>query len=282
MSTYSSTYAGNISTNANWQAAVSTIDTEITNRGWVVTTDTGQMTPATATAPTAANTLGGYRIYKTNDSFTTIYLRVEYWRGTSTSLRLDLMAGWSTDGAGNITGNKTNNGNSISLNVSTAQTGNTDIDIGGSTGWLTVILSKEVGWPSTLAFTIGRDLDSSGAEVGSGFNIMASSQQSYGQQYVPSSGFVPPWQGFWVAPHPTNATTAVIGANTLFSFPIPVKATGGGNPVIAAAVFTNTDVGPYGAVVSLSPYGTAHNYLTIANLNAIAGSNNFHGMFRFE
>lgn len=105
MSTTSATapYASN-STDAMFRAWAAFIDS-VFLLGMVATADTGQVNLTTVTKPTVASTAQGYKVYRTNDALTAIYVKVEF--GSSTNVLYPsvwVTVGTGSDGAGGITG----------------------------------------------------------------------------------------------------------------------------------------------------------------------------------
>src|SRR4051812_37579075 len=88
------------STDALFRAWVQFIhDTLITTGGWVDPGDSGQMTIASATHPSVANTKVGYRIYRMADSLqgsAPVFIRLDY--GSSASANTPGI--WITVGQG--------------------------------------------------------------------------------------------------------------------------------------------------------------------------------------
>lgn len=74
--------------------------------GFVQTADTGQVDLSAVAAPTSTNQVMGYQIYKTNDAFTPVYVKVEFGSGSSAgsmpSIWITVATG--TNGAGQMTG----------------------------------------------------------------------------------------------------------------------------------------------------------------------------------
>ena len=97
---------------ADFRTWVGALDEGILAAGWVAATDSGQLAIATATKP-AINVYVGYRPYRLNDSNSAaspISIRVGFGTGAlaaGTNPAIKMAVGNGTDGAGNLTGNKT-------------------------------------------------------------------------------------------------------------------------------------------------------------------------------
>lgn len=71
-----------------------------------VTADTGQINWVTVTKPVVTSTAAGYEIYKFTDSIGTLYFKIEYGTGgtTTSSFGMWITIGTGSNGAGTITG----------------------------------------------------------------------------------------------------------------------------------------------------------------------------------
>lgn len=95
-----------LTTDAFWRARVGEISAALTAVGFIRASDTGQIDTATTLLP-AAGADGGYEIRYLNDSLHStapVYVRITYGRTSVDTLRMRLVVGFATDGAGNITG----------------------------------------------------------------------------------------------------------------------------------------------------------------------------------
>ena len=95
------------STDADFRTWAQSVHDMLIAAGLVQTADTGQINFATATRP-AANTAGGYGMYRFNDAEQAtlpIFVRVSYGQGNYANLpAIGLTVGTATDGAGTLTG----------------------------------------------------------------------------------------------------------------------------------------------------------------------------------
>jgi hypothetical protein len=94
--------------NTNIRALAAFVGDNMAAFGMVRTADTGQTDSGSLTSTSGSNTVIGYQIYRFNDtlqSTTPVFIRVEYGSGASNSIpAIWITVGFSTDGAGNITG----------------------------------------------------------------------------------------------------------------------------------------------------------------------------------
>lgn len=116
MATASITNTLNWGTDAGLRISLQELYDLITTTGLVQTADTGQIDRFTATATYVANTVFGYFMFKTNDGFVDIYLKVGFaWGNSSTRWGIYSEVGTGTNGAGTITG---------AVNISNTNTNN--------------------------------------------------------------------------------------------------------------------------------------------------------------
>lgn len=116
------------STAANFREWCQWIHDSFVAAGWIQTADTGQITIASAAAPTTYNQVIGYEVWRMNDALHVVgfpvYCRVAYGSNSTGSGAHNVTAqfdvGFSTDGAGNIA--------SISKVYSIWQNGNWQLD----------------------------------------------------------------------------------------------------------------------------------------------------------
>jgi hypothetical protein len=73
--------------------------------GFLAGTDSGQVDLTTVAAPSATQTASGYKIYKTNDGLTIVYVKVEFGSSSvATYPSIWITVGTGTNGVGTITG----------------------------------------------------------------------------------------------------------------------------------------------------------------------------------
>lgn len=92
------------STDAMFRAWASFVDSAML-LGLIATADTGQINLVTVSKPAAASTSQGYKIYRTNDGLTPVYIKVEFGSGSNIAYpSMWITIGTGTDGAGTING----------------------------------------------------------------------------------------------------------------------------------------------------------------------------------
>lgn len=107
MATSTITTATAHSSDATFRAWAQEIHDMLIAIGMVNTGDTGQVDLTTMTRPSSAAgiTVAGYKIYRTNDGYNHIYMKVEFGTGNSaTAPGVRIQYASSTDGAGGLTG----------------------------------------------------------------------------------------------------------------------------------------------------------------------------------
>ena len=73
--------------------------------GLINTADSGQVDLATVVKPSVINTAQGYKVYRTNDGLTNVYIKIEYGSGGNAGYpSIWVTVGTATDGAGTIGG----------------------------------------------------------------------------------------------------------------------------------------------------------------------------------
>jgi hypothetical protein len=221
-------------TNADLQAFVTAMIGALTACGMVQTTDTGQVTAATAATPTAPSTLG-YLIFRLADSLQAtapVFLKITFgasgngwggWNNTPANLGFYVQVGTGTDGAGNLTGNKTQsfycaaNGNGLIAAQSYASGDGSRIayfaGVGvGAAGPVNGSSGGQNGnqlFNTAIGFAIDRDKNADGTDSANGVTVIWHTQANasiapsniagfnpqWDVQYLPSTGNVPPSQG---------------------------------------------------------------------------------------
>ena len=182
------------SVQANWTAWADGIHNAILNRGWLATSDTGQVNTATVTVPTSGAD-AGYRLYKTNDGVgDQFFLKIVYGRSTSVrhpSSKWQL--GTGSDGAGNLTGNLSNTFHMIGP-LNDPGTVVWRALVAGDAGALTYYRSIDTTSPAAYceAISFRRTVDSSGTISTRGMEIWAwNSDLGSGQniEFVPGPSY---------------------------------------------------------------------------------------------
>jgi hypothetical protein len=111
MTTYSAVLPGfTTAATANMRDFMNSFVTLLTNAGFTQSADTGQLVIASSPAYVSTSTTSyGYQIWYLDDTQHAtypIYIKFNFWMGTTSSLGYQWVVGHATDGAGNITGYK--------------------------------------------------------------------------------------------------------------------------------------------------------------------------------
>jgi len=180
-----------MASDAAFQTFNTAIDTAILAMGWVHSSDTGQMNPATATRG-GVSTNAGYIIYRMDDATQAtapVFLKILFGQGgTATMYRLILQTSTATDGAGTLTGNIS----TAQTFTSTATTAASNCYFSGTTSRLQFAL-----FPATTTacciISIERDKDATGANTALGHNFIAygAALAIWSSQYVPAVAYGP-------------------------------------------------------------------------------------------
>lgn len=147
-------------------------DTFLIKALWLQTADTGQMTISTATAPVAANTKVGYRVYKMNDALqatSPIFVRVDFGSGSAAATPgIWFTIGTGSNGSGTITGILFNGGASATPQVMPGANATSACDSYGSgdTNRIHFLMFVRSGANDLLIWSIERGKDSSLNDVG--------------------------------------------------------------------------------------------------------------------
>lgn len=261
-----------MTTNAAVRAWLTNFHANLIAFGWVQTSDTGQVNPATVTFVAAGNdsTTGsmGYLVYHSNDGLTTYYVRVEFYRTSNIAPWLKITMGWATDGAGNITGNS----QVMFVMQSNKGIGGTQHCLmAGGAGWFTINGCSNINDVSSAFLgSVERDRDHTGAEVNNGIVGLAYTNQGRTLSYIPLSGFVPPQMGDWPIAQfqygsyhgvtQTVWTSTYMNLKQLACFPVPMKEFGGGYACMGMAVIGVNDVF-FEQATRFTHYGADHDYV---------------------
>lgn len=93
---------------ADFQAWVQAVHAQFAAMGFVQTSDTGQINPATVTKPVGTNTPQGYEIWRFTDSLQStlpVYFKVEYGSGNPITISsMWMTVGTGSNGSGTLTG----------------------------------------------------------------------------------------------------------------------------------------------------------------------------------
>lgn len=282
MTTFTNTYAWDMSVNANFQALMGAIDSNIQSFGWQLSGDTGQTDPSGASSP-GTNTDAGYRIYNTNDGGTTVYMKILYGEGGSANIpRLTISLGTGTNGSGTLTGNTMT---AVTLSHVSDNSGTHRLYMSGTAGRLMIFLGDSNTTANLLCgISIHRSIDSSGAATNTGACVFIEySNNSYKQQYLPLSGTVPSAESQWVAAFPSGASH-IVGSAVMTGHPVTWDASGAHYPTPAVAIGGTTDftVGSPGNTTTITLYGTSRTFLITNAFDPIHGSSNHRALFLYD
>lgn len=180
----------NLSSDAAFQTFNSAIDTAILAMGWLHSSDTGQMNPAT-TNRAGVNTNAGYIIYKMDDALQATapcFMKILFGQaGTATMYRLIIQLSTATDGAGTLTGNTT----AAQTIASTGTSAALNCYFSGSTSRLNMALFPSQN-NATTGLYIERDKDATGANTAFGWHVcIHGNGLAWFQQYVPALAYGP-------------------------------------------------------------------------------------------
>lgn len=165
-----------MTTDARFRAAAGFVeDTLVTTGGWLLSTETGDTAPASLAHPTATNQKKGFRVYKTNDGLTQVYMRIDFGSTDATSgngFGMWLTLGTGSDGAGTLSGIFFNGGGSAGATVGAGNTAGTTggVNSYGSadTGRLQLGLFVSSASGNIICVSLERTKDSVGADDSNG------------------------------------------------------------------------------------------------------------------
>lgn len=281
-------------TDANFQQWVQFIDNGFINSGWVHSSDTGQINPATVTHP-VQNTYAGYIIYNPNDALASqfkIYVRIDFGSNNSATPgpAIKLTIGTGSNGAGTITGSNvvsisgtgtTPSTSCFTGSVSVAGTGATTYDSyasGDSGGRISFLLWRNAAVATTTMFGLERSLDANGNYTAAYYTVWtagsgASSNGSqlwavfpigvtigsYNMNVNPATNM----GAFPLIQNNGSATTYTFGPTSVVYpvFPLIGRVD---NPITSLIGIFSADQ-TEGAQFSATMYGTSHNYIFTKN-----------------
>ena len=257
--------AGNLSSDATFQALVTSIDSAIVAVGWVVTSDTGQITPASVIRA-GAGLFAGYRLYRMNDSLQATapcFLKVYYGQASSASVfKMSFQTGTGTDGAGNLTGNQSGVYSNAATTIVTATS-----YVSGTSSRLQMAL-----WPSapsqSFYLSIDRDRDAAGAETAHGVHIVFPHPAAVFQQYIPATtvGVASSAETklcSLLSSQASQANGTTIGVGVIRPVYGSLR-----NPIIGMLTCSRADFTTE-VTNSITLYGTARTYLALTTLSSI-------------
>lgn len=260
---------------ATWVTFASAVSSALTTAGFIKTSDTGQVTWASQTRASA--TLGVYyEIRKFTDAAqgsNPFFVRIDYYVTSSVPL-IAITVGTGTNGAGTINANA-----SQVITVFDHQTTST---FSGYLRYDTSSIQLAFGQSASVTdtacgsfFSISRTVDTTGAYNATGVNILVACSpvaSTMKTQFVSASGNNPasatqaPVTNFPALS--SSTTTTIFGANWGL-FPAYPNTGPLGNPDPSAFFFSNQVLAKGNLQqITISMYGTNHNYIGLVNLSA--------------
>lgn len=242
---------------APFRAQCTAIHNALVAFGWVQTSDTGQMNPATVTRP-ATTTIAGYLIYRMADALQAtapFFLKVRVGTGIyTTATNFYFSIGTATDGAGTLTGNY-----SSELGHGTGSSGNYTgkFFMSGTDNSVQAAFWPDLALP--LFLSVERSRDSNGVVTGDGAHLIFSGYVAGNQQqYVPSTGGVPAVETRLLCYAPYVDGTFQGGGYKAVSCIYPVR---GAllNPILGMMVTGSCII--HGVTKTVSRYGVNRTYL---------------------
>jgi len=249
-------------TDANFRAWVSAIIAAIVAGGWVQTADTGQINTATVTAPAVLSTSQGYAVFRSNDAgggLNEFYVKIEFGSGPASALRPGVWVtfGWSTDGAGTLTGAAISTRTQVACG--TNPVGPVNINFASGSGYFLVAETSATA-QEHMVFGVERTRDASLNFKNEVLAIMSNSTGGF----APTTQTITQTNAFPVAGSGTNyimppiANTPVAGVAGLGL--IFGMAPGNTSPSINIFGVENNSIGAYQDIVAISILGVPHNY----------------------
>lgn len=242
--------------------------------GWTRTSDTGQINTGTATR--SASAAVNYAVWKTTSGLTTIYVRMDFANpGGSGFPGMAITVGYSTDGAGSITGTQATPRMGLATNATGEAVSRTCVISGAAERFA---LAMNVTSPNNInshLFSVERSVDAAGAYVAGGLTAIACNGSSFTPNatanmiYLPESGGLPNMESRLPAIL-TNAGSSAFGSTIGFSPVIPLAGSAQ-NPGINFLVYHVSDFSAF-ATPTIAVYGTNRVYYCLGNnLSASVG-----------
>lgn len=259
--------AGNVlATFLEWAELISNM---FSSQGWTRTADTGQTTLSTVTQANLP-AVALFEIWQSNDALSSSFpMTVKVGYGSSSN--------GQSEPAFQITVGSGSNGSGTLLSASPTFIVTTNINspangalfqcsLSGAINRMTCLMFRE--WPGSFFFNIERSHDATGADTGEYFTLICGgSVIVYSQVSVfPAAQGVTFTETTVPTVNTTNTTGLILGDNTNLSA-APVWPVVGrfGNPLVGAVSVKGGDIAS-GALLPVSVYGTAMNYIVAKNL----------------
>lgn len=283
------------STSVLFRAWGSAISAALSAAGWVQTADTGQINWTTVTAAVSINTSAGFEVWRTNDSNTTWYLKIEYGAGAATSTpSIWLTIGTATNGSGTLSG-QTSTRKQLASNANTTTQYN--MIFGGGTAWFSTccFTQNTVATAYWFWFTIERTKDTAGADADVAMMICGGSggSNSSFSQTVPKTGTVPTQRTY--VPTPLAANSTLVSGTTVGLLPVFPQMQTTYPAALGVMSFFYSDISTDSSTITVSRYGsnrtymvckltnsTNYNALSNVNLSSVGYNEQFAPLIRYE
>lgn len=249
------------STDALFRLWGANIKAQLAAAGWVNTADTGQINWTTVLAPTLANTVQGYEIWRMADALQAtvpIFLKLEYGSGSAAgNPAVWVVLGSGSTGAGALTG---------VLSTRQQVTGTLTATpcnwyISGDTNRFGFALASSAG--NSFLLSIERTVDVSGVVTGEGALLIVKNLNSWSQ--VAWNQITGPYTATWEltigALGPAVAPAGVWGTQ-LAVYPIYHNKGVFLNPGLNCLAYIDATIGAF-STISFSIYGGTHTYMTL-------------------
>lgn len=267
MATTSPTIVFDNSTDALFRAWVAAMISNIVAVGYVQTTDTGQIDTATVLKPSTTAQSKGYAMFSTNDAFADMFLKVEFGSGGATlAPTIYVTMGWSTDGAGSLSGTQLSTRNRMNITSNSGVAITAPCVFAGNGSYLTFALDTNAtgGFEATIVVLERSKTAATGADNGNGAiivwagpSLLGVSGLGMGHQYVPSTGGIPAAYGRPTGPQLADTDWA---RGTAVGVTEHIPWNGGGEPVGVGFLMYGSANFTRGTQDSVSLYGVARNY----------------------
>lgn len=279
---------GSSATDALFRAWGSWISAGLAACGWIKTSDTGQVNWATVVKPGAANTVGGYELWRMNDSLqgtSPVVIKIEYGTGDNNGPSVWVQISTSSNGTGSLNGTQSSPRTKVSSSFVPANTGSWLIC--GDTNRFLLVIPINISPFGFCWLSIERTHSSTGVDTGDGVTWLSEIfGPVYVQYYFPLNGGASP--GSLASPGvfpPTFGT----GTDGVVTAVYPVFTDKGGpycNPLVNVL---GAFVGNFTAnsVVSVALYGANRKYYVPATgflgpFRRYSTTNQLSPLFRFE
>lgn len=171
---------------ANYQAFAQAIHDWFVTAGWIQTTDTGQVSIPGLPASSASNQNNGYEVWRMNDALQAtapVFLRIDYGQTSGSYPQIWVQVGQGSDGAGNLTGLKTDQ--RLMTTAVNDGAGRNCYQSGGTNRiamcMYRITTTKNTG---NLIFAVERTKDTSGNDTNEGVLLFCSTGNGAGRDHV--------------------------------------------------------------------------------------------------